>query len=119
MYEKIGEIQNETTRYKSDILMNEAIYFDQHEKSSSFGKISFYSDKNNFLSKNCGEIIIRYFDQHINPINTIQVDQNSNRFISASQDYMIMIWNLETRECLEVLKEHQESVKSILIIPNN
>ena len=42
MNEKISEIQFDTKRYKSDILMNEAIYFDQHEKSSSFGKLSFY-----------------------------------------------------------------------------
>ena len=49
MNEKIDEIQFDTKRYKSDILINKVIYFDQHEKSSSFGKLSFYSDKNSVL----------------------------------------------------------------------
>ena len=73
MNEKIGAIQSETKRYKSDILMNEAIYFDQHEKSSSFGKFSFYSDKNSVLSRNWGEIILRFDEKQDDMITSIKL----------------------------------------------
>jgi hypothetical protein len=60
--------------------MNEAIYFDQHEISSSFAKLSFYSDKISVLSKKCGEIILSFDEKH-DDITSIQVDEKSNRLI--------------------------------------
>jgi WD40 repeat protein len=113
--EKIKVFQNETEMYKKDLLMKEAIYFDQHPKSSTFGTISFYSNKSNVLSKECGELIKTYTG-HSDLISSIQIDEKSNRLISASNDKTIKIWNLESGECLKTLDHHTHS---ILIIPNN
>ena len=82
--------------------MNESILFDRFEKSSTFGKISRYSYKENLLSRNCGELIIS-LNEHSDLINSIQFDEKSNKLISASNDSTIKIWNLETGECLNTV----------------
>ena len=43
--EKKMLVQNTTKKLKSDLLMNEGIHFEKHEKSSTFGRILFYSNK--------------------------------------------------------------------------
>ena len=75
--------------------MNEAIYFEIYEKSSSFGKLSFYSNKINTLSKNCGQLIISY-EGHSERIYSMQWDQKLNELITASQDKTMKMWNFET-----------------------
>ena len=119
MKEKLNEIENETKKYKDDLLMNEAIFFDKYEKSSSFGSISFYPNNLNVLSKNCGKLIKRV-GNHFNckKINSIQVDEISKKLFSSSDDKTIKIWNLETGECLETLENHAPHVQSILLLPN-
>ena len=116
--EKLKFIQNETNKYKNKLLMNEAIYFEKYEKSSSFGKLSFYSNKINVLSQDCGQLL-KSFNQHSKQINSIQFDEISNKLISASNDNSIKIWNLETGECLKTLTDHNDRITSILIVPNN
>ena len=92
MKEKLNEIENETKKYKDDLLMNEAIFFDKYEKSSSFGSISFYPNNLNVLSKNCGKLIKRV-GNHFNckKINSIQVDEISKKLFSSSDDKTIKI----------------------------
>ena len=119
MNEKIGAIQSETKKYKSDILMNEAIYFDQHEKSSSFGILSLNSDEKIFLSRNCGEKMLTYENLYSDFITSIQINEESNRLITASRHQMIMIMNLKTGQIYKIIEDHQEAIRSILIIPNN
>ena len=75
-------------------------------------------DSDLILSADCGKFV-KIFDQHSDGINSIQVDEICNKIFSASDDETIKIWNLETGECLKTLNDHTESVKSILIIPNN
>ena len=70
------------------------------------------------LSSNCGELI-REYKGHTKSVKSIQINENSNRLISGSEDKTIKIWNLETGECLKTLKEHHDWVNSILIISNN
>ena len=105
-----------TKKYKSDILMNEAIYFDPHEKSSSFGILSFYSDKNNLLSRKCGEKILSFI-QYDDFITSIQFDEK-RMFGVASEDNLIIIWDLETGK-FQSITPNQKEVTKILIIPNN
>ena len=70
------------------------------------------------LSSNCGELI-REYKGHTKSVKSIQINENSNRLISGSEDKTIKIWNLETGECLKTLREHHDWVNCILIISNN
>ena len=115
---KIVEIQIETKKYKRDSLMNEVIYFEKYENSSSFGKISFFSNKSNALSQDCGQLL-KSFGINLQYDSSIQADEMSNKLISASTDKTIKIWNMETGECLKTLTDHEYRVTSILIVPNN
>ena len=112
--QKIRELRNETKQYTNSLLMNEAIYFEKHKKRISHGKLYFYANKSQVLSNNCGDII-KSFNQHTERVNSIQVDEKSNKLISASNDKTIKIWNLNSGECLKTLNDHQDSVTSILI----
>ena len=113
--EKLTFAQNETDKYKNDLLMNESIYFDKYEKNDSFGKISFYSSKSKILSKDCGKLI-KILNQKTELIKSIQVDEKSKRLITASRNNKIKIWDLETGECLKTLNT---DAKVLLIISNN
>ena len=118
MNEKIRLVKNETKNFTNNLLINEAIYFEKYEKSVSFGKLSFYSNKTNVLSLDCGKLI-KSFHQHTDCITSIQVDEKSNKLISGSKDKTIKIWNLETGQCLKTLEDHNDCVRSILLIQNN
>ena len=117
MNNKLKSIRNQTKEYKNNLLLNETIFFEKYEKCSLFGKLVFYSNRSKILSKDCGQLI-RNFKQHSDLINSIQVDEKSNKLISASDDKMIKIFNLATGECLKSLEEHQDWVTFILIIRN-
>jgi WD40 repeat protein len=52
-------------------------------------------------------------------IRSIQVDEPSNKMISASEDKSIKIWDLESGKCLKTLTDHNHWVTCILIIPGN
>jgi WD40 repeat protein len=117
--ERIKQFQNETKKYKSNLLMNEGIYFEKHEKSISFGKLHFYSEEYKMLSNNFGQLI-QSFKINKSSYNSIQVDENSKKLITASSpDREIKIWDLETGKCLKTLTDHKDWVTCILIIPNN
>ena len=113
--EKKVQLQNEMKKYKSDLLMNESINYDQYD-DNLFGDLSFNSCKSNLLSRNFGQLI-QNFDQHSDRVTSIQVHEKSKKLISVSDDSTIKIWDLETGECLKTLNEHQKWVTGILIIP--
>ena len=115
---RIKEVQNEIKTFKSNLLMNEGICFVNHEKSSSFGKLYFYSEEYKIFSNNCGQLI-QSFSQNQPRINLIQVDKNSKKLIAASNDGIITIWDLETCKSLKTLQVDETNVKNILFIPNN
>ena len=114
---KIIFIKNETKTCKSELLMNESIYFEKYEKSILFGKLSFYSNKIKVLAKNCGNLK-QSFKGHTEAIRSIQVDEKSNRLISLSDDQTVKIWDLSTGECLKTFDDHIPDVKIIFILPN-
>ena len=118
MNDKIGEIQNEIQKFKSDLLINEAIDFEEYEKSSLFGTLSFYSSKYYDLLKNSGKLITSY-NAHSQVIGSIEVIESNRRIISSSEDSTIKIWDFDTGECLKTLEDHQNEVTCILIIPND
>jgi WD40 repeat protein len=88
MYEKINDVKNEIKRFKKDLLMNEAIYFDKYEKNISFGKLHFHSSKCKFLSQDCGQLI-NSFNQHKTCITSIQVNKKFKKLFSAFDDETI------------------------------
>ena len=47
----IREVRDKDKKYKNALLMNEVIYFEKYEKSSSFGKLSFYSYEKKIVSE--------------------------------------------------------------------
>ena len=60
--------------------------------------------------------------EHSKSVNCIQVDETSNKLISASNeknDKTIKIWSLDTGECLKKMNHHQNCVRNILLISNN
>ena len=116
--EQLNLVQNETKKYENKLLMNEAIHFEKYEKSSSFGKLSFYSNKTNVLSDNCGQLI-KIIQLNYDCILSVQVDVKSNKLITVSFHGEIKVFNLETGECLKTFKDHEHSVDNILLIPDN
>ena len=111
------KIQDQLERNKIDCLLGESIEFNKSLQSTIVGKLVVYSNDNS-LSINCGQLI-KSFDQHSSLVNSIKVDEFSNKLITASFDKSIKIWDLETGECLKTLNDHKHCVTSILIIPNN
>ena len=111
------KIQDQLERNKIDCLLGESIEFNKSLQSTIVGKLVVYSNDNS-LSINCGQLI-KSFDQHSSLVNSIKVDEFSNKLITASFDKSIKIWDLETGECLKTLKDHKHCVTSILIFPNN
>ena len=116
MNDKLTLVRNESIKFKNNLLQNETIFFKKADTIGSFGDLSFYLNKTDTLSKNCGELI-KSFDKHSGCITSIQVDEKSNKLISGSENGTIKIFNLETGECLKTLKENQLSV--ILLLPND
>ena len=112
--ERMKEVHIETKKYKSNLLMNEGICFINHEKSSSFGELYFYSEEYKMFSNNCGQLIQSFNECHISC-----VDENSKKLITSSEYGIITIWNLESGKRLKTLKVHEYDVTSVLFIPNN
>ena len=114
---KREETQEQIKEIKNELLLGETIEFKKIENSSLFGRL-IVKTSNFILSDNCGQLI-RCFNQHASFVKSIQVDEKSNRLISASNDKTIKICNLATGECLKTLTDHKHWVTSILIISNN
>ena len=115
--DNIKIIKNRKRKYENSLLLNKSIKFDKYEKSSLFGKL-IINNSEQVLSSNVGELI-RVYEGHSDLITSIEVDEKSNKLISASADSTIKIWNLATGECLKTLEGHTNSVLRILLIPNN
>ncbi len=98
--------------------MNESIEFQKCEISNNlFGKLVIKKKNDLVLSKDCGQLI-RTFKGHWGTVKSIQVDDKSNKFISASRDKKIKIWDYKTGDCLKTINEH-ECMVICLLIPND
>ena len=117
MNDNVKIVENFQIKYKNDLLLNESIRFKKYEKSSLLGTLIIESIESVF-SSNFGELIRKY-KQHSDIIRSIEVDEKSNKIISASNDETIKIWDLETGECLKTLNDHTNGVTSILILKDN
>jgi WD40 repeat protein len=118
MKDQIKHVQNEIKKFKNYLLLNESIEFEKYEKSSLFGILIITKHNCSILSNSCGDLI-KLFNEHSDSIKSIQVDETSNKIISASDDKTIKIWDLESGKCLKTLKDHKDWVKCILTISNN
>ena len=111
-------IEKESSKYKRALLMKESVDFHKDETVNLFGKLKI-EKLYLVLSKDSGKLVKSFNNQHKRSINSIQVDLNSNKLISLSEDKTIKIWNLVTGDCLGALNENQDWVTSMLLIPNN
>ena len=116
MNQNIQDIEYFIRKFELNSLLNESIKFEKYQKSSLFGKLKIKSER--LLLSSCQKVR-SYKQHHTKTIRSIQVDEKSNIIISASDDKTLKIWNLAKGKCLKTLKDHQDSVTSILIIPNN
>jgi hypothetical protein len=115
--QKKEETQEQIKEIRNELLLGETIEFKKIENSSLFGEL--ITKKNNIsLSKDCGKLV-RIFDQHTKLVREFEVDEYSNKLITASVDNTIKIWDFESGNCLKTLVDHDNWVTSILLIPNN
>jgi WD40 repeat protein len=113
--DKIKEIDYDISKYKNDCLMNKKIEFIPSKFDNCLGEIEMKTDK--FKISNEFGKLIKNFNQHENWVDSIQVIEDANKLISASNDETIKIWDLQSGECLKTLNEH--SVSRVLIYKNN
>jgi WD40 repeat protein len=113
-------IKKEIKQYNDTLLVNESIEFHKSEKNNfSFGRL--VKKNTQFLNslKTDGQLINFNFNSHFKKIRSIQEIVNSNRLITISDDKLIKIWNYETYQCLNTLKDHKDCVTSIQIMTDN
>jgi WD40 repeat protein len=108
-------IRKEIRLLKYNLLLGESIEFEKFENNSLFGKLSI-NKLNLDLSEDFGRLI-KELNGHLNIIYSIQVEEKTNKLISAG-DNEIKVWNLETGECLKTLNENLIT-STILIIGSN
>jgi WD40 repeat protein len=105
-------ISKKIRKYELDLILNEFIVF-KKSNDLSFGNIIQNHDHIT-LSKNCGQLV-KSFHGHTEKVTSIQIIKNSNKFLSASKDKTIKIWNIESGECMKTLKGHELGVLAILV----
>jgi WD40 repeat protein len=100
-FTKIRLFRNETKKFKKNILMNEAIFFEKYEKSSSFGKLSFYSNKYSELSKDCGKLMKKFGGYYNHEtFQSIEVDKEKKNLLCITKNGTIEIRNSKRSQSL-------------------
>ena len=56
---------------------------------------------------------------HFSWINCFEVDLAKDWLISASQDWHIKVWNFKTFKCIKTLRNHDDGVKCLKLLPKN
>lgn len=69
-------------------------------------------------SRSIGDGLMYSFMGHSDSINCIAMNQNGKILITGSEDSTIHLWNLETRNFIAHLEEHEAGVKAIALTPN-
>ena len=115
MNQNTRDIQLKTFKLKNDLLMNESFRFKKYETNEIFGTLSIELNNYNIISQDYGKLLNTY-DEHSSLVTSIQVDEQTNKMISASCDKTIKIWNIKTSECIKTLNDHKDWVTSVLII---
>jgi WD40 repeat protein len=125
--DKINQINYDISKYENDCLMNKEIEFVPIKIGNYFGDIEIKTKRlktnhktlktKTFKVSNDSGKLIKNFNQHKSIVRSIQVIEDANKLISASNDETIKIWDLQSGECLKTLNEH--SVSRVLIYKNN
>ena len=55
---------------------------------------------------------------HTDAVRSVSVTLNGRRAVSASDDYTLRVWDLETGVCLRVLEGHTAAVRSVSVMPD-
>jgi WD40 repeat protein len=58
---------------------------------------------------------LRVFEGHSGAIHAIQVHPDGRRFVSASHDNCLKVWDIETGDCLQALTGHTDPVWAIAL----
>ena len=53
-----------------------------------------------------GNYTMREFKGHSHLVNSLQVNEKLNRFVTASEDKTVRVWDTASGECIKVLKGH-------------
>ena len=115
LLDKINKFINDISEFENKSLMNKIISFLPIKYNRYLGELTSNSYK---LSNDFGKII-KSFNEHKKCVQSIQINNDSNKLISSSEDETIKIWDLHTGECLKTLFDHSNEVTSILINNKN
>jgi WD40 repeat protein len=62
--------------------------------------------------------LLKTLEGHRDWVNSVAITPNGKRAVSASRDYTLRVWDLESGECLRVLEGHTNMVVSVSITPD-
>ena len=62
---------------------------------------------------------LNYFNWIFSWINCFEVDTKNECLLSGGQDWSIKVWNLKTFKCIRTMKNHDDGVKCLKVLPKN
>jgi WD40 repeat protein len=65
-----------------------------------------------------GEPLLRTLTGHNNWVTTVAITPDGDKFVSASEDATIKIWNLNSGSLINTLTGHNKSINSVAIAPD-
>jgi WD40 repeat protein len=131
----ILELPIKILKYQSDLILNKSLGF-QSIDGKSFGKlivnenavivtnnqIALTSPSSTTTIKSTFGNCVRTFSGHTKSVRCVRIFDNardsSTRLVSASDDFNIKLWGLESGKCEKTLRGHTDCVGSLLITRN-
>jgi WD40 repeat protein len=120
----IAELEMKIINFEEELFLNNNIeftpkdisfinLFEEKNESSEDGDETDVAENNNYFTVEN----VRTFNGHSNLIRKCIVFENLRILLSASDDDLVRVWNLDTAECIQILNEHKNSVTCLNKIP--
>jgi WD40 repeat protein len=110
----INQINQDISNYRKGYLMNKKIQFFP-SKLDHLGELKTNSYK---ISNDFGKLIKNPF-YHEHRVESFTVIEDSNKLISADDDEVLRIWDLQSGECLKTSNDEYFIGSNVLIYKNN